>query len=146
MAEVIFSLIKSSLVFLSGILRSDSAKHISAIPSLLERPYSSIKASRRVLFDLFSLQKFTKRIAFSSISLESRNLEFCKIESAISTSDLNFEPVFTKISLLFLSYSKLSFKAPTSSIDASNMSPFLMFPTPAGVPVNKISPGLRITF
>ena len=57
------------------------------------------------------------------------------------------DPSYPKNAIEFvLDYSNLSFKAPTSSIDASNVSPLFMTPTPAGVPVNITSPGLRITF
>ena len=54
LAEVSFSLIKLSLVALSGIRISDSAKHIKAIPSAFDNPYSFIKTSSFVLcFVLF---------------------------------------------------------------------------------------------
>ena len=51
-----FSDIIRSLVFLSGILSIDSAKHIRATPSLLSSPYSLRNASSFVLSLLFSLQ------------------------------------------------------------------------------------------
>ncbi len=51
-----FSDIIRSLVFLSGILSIDSAKHIRATPSLLSSPYSLRNASSLVLSLLLSLQ------------------------------------------------------------------------------------------
>jgi ABC-type oligopeptide transport system ATPase subunit len=45
LAEVSFSLIKLSLVALSGIRIKDSAKHIKAMPSAFDSPYSFIKTS-----------------------------------------------------------------------------------------------------
>ncbi|SCV64374.1 hypothetical protein ANAPH1_00584 [Anaplasma phagocytophilum] len=57
----ILSLIISSMVHSSGILNKDSAKHIKATPSSLERPYSCIKAS-------MSVEPFPKR-TFSIICL-----------------------------------------------------------------------------
>ena len=48
--------IMRSLVLLSGILSIDSAKHISATPSWLSKPYSLRNASNFVRSFLFSLQ------------------------------------------------------------------------------------------
>ena len=62
-----FSEIIRSLVDLSGILKTDSAKHIRATPSLLDKPYSLKKASNIVLSDLATLHSSMIIFALSTI-------------------------------------------------------------------------------
>ena len=74
-----FSEIIRSLVFLSGILKTDSAKHIKPTPSLLSKPYSLKKASSIVLSFLLALQ--ASIICFALLEIVS---VFRKAESSIS--------------------------------------------------------------
>ena len=65
--EEIFSAISLSAVLLSGTRKSDSARHISAKPSLLDRPNSSKKVSMSPFRDAIALaESVTSRRASES--------------------------------------------------------------------------------
>ena len=99
-----FSEIIRSRVFLSGILNTDSARHIRATPSLLSRPYSFKKASSLVRPLLFCLQSSIIFLASSEIDGSSKNLDVSVRPDKISASDINLFFAFNIANILIFKY------------------------------------------
>ena len=91
-----------SLVFLSGILRIDSARHIKATPSSLSNPYSLKKASNFVLSFLFSLHASIIFFALSEIEGSFKKSEFSIRSGIINVSFKNLLTVNVMGTILIL--------------------------------------------